>query len=240
MEFSRLALSKSRTYKDVLLVKEQVSLHLKDAELHRAAEAIRPFFTSLDSRPVCPGNRQRVLTAYRDVLTQTIDYGIHCIADLTIYIEKEDAAFRAFLSRLPDFDGVDLSDITHDTERCCSQVFLAAERNDITYQDAMVYLAMRTNRRLIQNVQTCIDNIRDKKVRTPAQAQAYIWMLLQPYSSMDGFCISLLSSEERRHLDTLAMQTSDAFEVLGKILQSGNNRLDELPGMLLEAFIHTL
>ncbi len=240
MEFSRLALSKSRTYKDVLLVKEQVSLHLKDAELHCAAEAIRPFFTSLDSRPVCPGNRQRVLATYRDVLTQTIDYGIHCIADLTIYIEKEDAAFRAFLSRLPDFDGVDLSDITHNTERCCSQVFLAAERNDITYQDAMVYLAMRTNRRLIQNVQTCIDNIRDKKVRTPAQAQAYIWMLLQPYSSMDGFCISLLSSEERRHLDTLAMQTSDAFEVLGKILQSGNNRLDELPGMLLEAFIHTL
>ena len=59
-------------------------------------------------------------------------------------------------------------------------------------------------------------------------------------SSMDGFCMALLSSEERRHLDTLAMQTSDAFEVLGKILQSGNNRLDELPGMLLEAFIHTL
>lgn len=240
MEFSRLALSKPRTYKDVLLVKEQVSPHLKDAELHRAAEAIRQFFVSLDSRPVCPGNRQRILAAYRDVLTQTIDYGIHCIADLTIYIEKEDAVFRAFLSRLPDFDGVDLSDITHDTERCCSQVFLAAERNDITYQDAMVYLAMRTNRRLIQNVQTCIDDIRDKKVRTPAQAQAYIWMLLQPYSSMDGFCMALLSSEERRHLDTLAMQTSDAFEVLGKILQSGNNRLDELPGMLLEAFIHTL
>lgn len=240
MEFSRLALSKPCTYKDVLLVKEQVSPHLKDAELHRAAEAIRPFFVSLDSRPVCPGNRQRILAAYRDVLTQTIDYGIHCIADLTIYIEKEDAVFRAFLSRLPDFDGVDLSDITHDTERCCSQVFLAAERNDITYQDAMVYLAMRTNRRLIQNVQTCINDIRDKKVRTPAQAQAYIWMLLQPYSSMDGFCMALLSSEERQHLDTLAMQTSDAFEVLAKILQSGNNRLDELPGMLLEAFIHTL
>ena len=240
MEFSRLALSNPCTYKDVLLVKEQVSPHLKDAELHHAAEAIRPFFTSLDSHPAYPGNRQRILAAYRDVLTQTIDYGIHCIADLTIYIEKEDAVFRAFLSRLSDFDGVDLSDITHDTERCCPQVFLAAERNDITYQDAMVYLAMRTNRRLIQNIQTCIDNIREKKVRTPAQAQAYIWMLLQPYSSMDGFCMALLSSEERRHLDTLAMQTSDAFEVLGKILQSGNNRLDELPGMLLEAFIHTL
>ena len=129
MEFSRLALSNPCTYKDVLLVKEQVSPHLKDAELHHAAEAIRPFFTSLDSHPAYPGNRQRILAAYRDVLTQTIDYGIHCIADLTIYIEKEDAVFRAFLSRLSDFDGVDLSDITHDTERCCSQVFLAAERS---------------------------------------------------------------------------------------------------------------
>lgn len=105
------------------------------------------------------------------------------MADLTTFIEKEDAVYRAFLSRLPDFDGENLSDITHDTERCCAQVFLAAERNDITYRNAMIYLAMRTNRRLIQNVRTCIDDICNKKVKTPAQAQAYIWMLLQPYSS---------------------------------------------------------
>ena len=79
------------------------------------------------------------------------------MADLTTFIEKEDAVYRAFLSRLPDFDGENLSDITHDTERCCAQIFLAAERNDITYRNAMIYLAMRTNRRLIQNIRTCIE-----------------------------------------------------------------------------------
>ncbi len=240
MEFSRLALSRPRTYKDVLWVREQTSPSLEDKELHQAAEAIRPFFTSLDNRPACRGNRQQILSAYRAVLSETADYGIHCLADLTTFIQKEDAVYRAFLSCLPDFDGVNLSDITHGTERCCAEIFHAAERNDITYRDAMIYLAMRTNRRLIQNVQTCIGNIHDKKVRTPTQAQACIWMILQPYSSLDGFCMALLSPEERKQLDTLAIQTPDAFRELGKILHPGDNRLDELPGMLIEAFIYTL
>ena len=73
-----------------------------------------------------------------------------------------------------------------------------------------------------------------------AQAQAYIWMLLQPYSSLDGFCLALLSAEEREQLDMLASQTPDAFRELGRMLHPGDNRLDELPGMLMEAFIHTL
>lgn len=240
MEFSRLALSHPRTYKDILWVREQISHSMEDKELHRAAESVRPFFASLDNRPVCQGNRQHILSTYRAVLSETVDCGIHGMADLTAFIQKEDAVFRAFLACLPDFDSVDLSDITRDTERCCAQVFHAAEQNDITYRDAMLYLTMRTNRRLIQNVRTCIDNIRDKKVRTPAQAQAYIWMLLQPYSTLDGFCMTLLSSEDRKQLDTLAMQTPDAFRELSEILHPGDNRLDELPGMLMEAFIYTL
>lgn len=165
MEFSRMVLSQTRTYKEILWVKEQISPHLEDKELHRAAETIRPFFASLDNQPVSLRNRQHILATYRTTLAETIDYGIHCMADLTTFIEKEDAVYRAFLSRLPDFDGENLSDITHDTERCCAQVFLAAERNDITYRNAMIYLAMRTNRRLIQNVRTCIDDICNKKSR---------------------------------------------------------------------------
>ena len=54
------------------------------------------------------------------------------------------------------------------------RIFLAAERNDITYRNAMIYLAMRTNRRLIQNIRTCIDDICNKKVKPPAQALSLI------------------------------------------------------------------
>ena len=87
---------------------------------------------------------------------------------------------------------------------------------------------------------TCIDDIRNRRVKTPQQACAYIWMLLQPYASMDGLCLALLSPQERERLDEIAAQTSAAFEALGSILQSTGDRQDELPGMLMEAFIHTL
>jgi len=96
---------------------EQIHDSIRMEELHRAAETIRPFFASLDNRPVSQRNRQHILATYRTTLAETIDYGIHCMADLTTFIEKEDAVYRAFLSRLPDFDGENLSDITHDTER---------------------------------------------------------------------------------------------------------------------------
>lgn len=240
IEFSRLALSKSRTYQEVLTLKEQLSSYTEDKELHHAAEECRPFFISLDNRPACRGNKQQILSMYRALLAETIRIGIHNHEDLTTFIEKEDAVFRAFLTHLHNLDGENTADITRDTERCCSQVFLAAERKEITYQEAMIYLAMRTNRRLLQNVQTCIDDIRHKQVKTPAQAHAYIWMLLQPYASLDGFCMALLSPDDKKRLNRIAAQTPAAFEALSKILQSKDSRLDELPGMLIEIFIHTL
>lgn len=239
-EFSRVALSKPRTYQEVLILKEQLSPYTEDKELHRAAEECRPFFTSLDSRSACRGDKEQILSVYRALLAETIRSGIHDHDDLTTFIEKEDAVFRAFLAHLHGLDGENTTDITRATEQCCSQIFLAAERKEITYQEAMLFLAMRTNRRLIQNVQTCIDDIRHEKVKTPAQAYAYIWMLLQPYASLDGFCMALLSPDDRKHLDRIATQTPAAFEALGKILQSESGRLDELPGMLIEIFIHTL
>lgn len=240
IEFSRLTLSKPRTYQELLALKEQFSPYDEDEELQRVAEDFRPFFASLDSRPASRGGKQQILSKYRAFLSETIRNGIHDHDDLTTYIGKEDALFRAFLTHLHELDGENTADITRDTERCCSQLFLAAERKEITYREAMLFLAMRTNRRQLQNMRTCLDDVRDRKVKTPAQAQAYIWMLVQPYTSLDGFCMTLLSDEERRQLDRMAAQTPAAFKTLSRILQSENARLDELPGMLMEIFIHTL
>ena len=77
-------------------------------------------------------------------------------------------------------------------------------------------------------------------VTTPEQAHAYIWMILQPYASLDGFCIALLSDREKETLYKLAGRTPEAFRALKKMMHAGNDRLDELPGMLMEIFIATL
>lgn len=240
MELSRLARSRPRTYKEVLALKECFSPYAEDGELHRSAQEIRPFFASLDSRMAYRGGKEQLLSAYRTLLSETQRKGIHGHGDLTRFIEKEDALFRAFLARLNDYNDMDLSDITRDTEKCCAEVFRAAERQEITYKEAMIYMAMRTNRRVIQNVRACLDGVQRGEVATSRQAHAFIWMILQPYASLDGFCLTLLSPRDKEALDRIATETPGAFSTLRKILPSENDRLEELPGMLIEIHIATL
>ena len=239
-EFSRLALSRPRTYKEVLALKVQLSAYAGDGELYRSAEKIRPFFTSLDNRPAFRDDKGQILSAYRTFLSTTLANGIHGRRDLTEFIEKEDAMFRTFMVRLHSFSGISMADITRDTEKCYAQVFLAAERQEITYKKVMIYTAMRTNRRLIQSVQACLDDVHRGKITTPKQAHAYIWMILQPYASLDGFCIALLSDREKESLYRLAGQIPGVFSVLKEVMNTENGRLEELPGMLLEIFIASL
>ena len=97
-EFSRLALSKTRTYQELLALKGEFSPYNNDEELHHAAGEIRPFFNSLDNLPLHKGNKEEILAAYRMLLTRTIRNGIHSRNELITYITKEDAIFRAFLS----------------------------------------------------------------------------------------------------------------------------------------------
>ena len=120
-ELSRLALSKPRTYKEVLSLKERFSPYAGDVELHRSAEEIRPFFAALDKRPAYRGNKEQTLSAYRKLLAGTLNDGIHDSRDLKRFIEKEDAVFRAFLSGLHDSGSANMADITRDTEKCCSE-----------------------------------------------------------------------------------------------------------------------
>ncbi len=120
MEFSRLALSRPRTYKEVLALKEHFSPYAEDGELHRSAQEIQPFFASLDSRMAYRGGKEQLLSAYRTLLSETQRKGIHGHSDLTRFIGKEDALFRAFLARLNDYDDMDLSAIRKNAAPRCS------------------------------------------------------------------------------------------------------------------------
>mgnify|MGYP006865974698 CR=1 FL=1 len=67
-----------------------------------------------------------------------------------------------------------------------------------------------------------------------------IMSIAQPSFFSVNNLLTLLSGEEKKQLDRMAAQTPAAFSTLSRILQSENTRLDELPGMLMEIFIHTL
>lgn len=131
-----------------------------------------------------------------------------------------------------------MSDLTRDTERCCSLVFLAAEKKEISGCDAMIYMAMRTNRRIIQNAVACLNVIREGKVKSKPQAFGYTCMILQPYISMERICMSMLTVNEKDGLRELAEQTPEALTRLG--VQSSNDGLATLPAKLMGIYIQTL
>lgn len=238
-EFCRIVLAKPRTYKDVLQLKEVASPYMEDKDLLQAKADAQPFFASLDSTSIYSMAFPKLLERYRKFLAQTQVKGIHNKSDLLNFIREEDVFFRSFLSHLNETDKQNMQDIIQDTKRCCLQVFRSADRKELSYRDALVYMTMRTNRRLVLNASQCINDVKNGKVKTQSSAQAYIWMLVQPYTSIDGLGIAVLSDMDRKRIDKIADETPMAIERLGRTLQMEKERTKELPALFMKIIVTT-
>lgn len=240
IEFTRLALEKSRTFADVLLIKEKTSQYRQDTELAQAVTDAESFFRSLDSVAPCHGNAKQTVSAYQSFLANTLKSGIDSKDKMLAFIQEEDRLFRSFLSHLPELADADLSVITRDTEKCCLLIFQSAENGRLSYRDALVYTARRTNRRIILNALACRDDINQGNVKTEAQARAYVWMLLQPYVALDGFSVAILSDMERTTLHAVADRTPQMIAKLNKTAGTDNDQWQVLPGVLIKIMLTSI
>lgn len=240
IEFTRLALEKSRTFADVLLIKEKTSQYRQDTELAQAVTDAESFFRSLDSVAPCHGNAKQTVSAYQSFLANTLKSGIDSKDKMLAFIQEEDRLFRSFLSHLPELADADLSAITRDTEKCCLSIFQSAENGRLSYLDALVYTARRTNRRIILNALACRDDINQGNVKTEAQARAYVWMLLQPYVALDGFSMAVLSDMERTTLHAVADRTPQMIAKLNKTAGTDNDQWRVLPGVLIKIMLTSI
>lgn len=240
IEFSRLALSAPRTFRDVLLIKEQTSGYRNDKKLMRAVAETRPFFNSLDSVPTYKGNGKAVIERYRSFLARTLDSGINSKDDMLTFIKEEDRLFRSFLARLPELACAGLSAVTQDTEKCCMAIFHSAGNGSIPYMDAIVYTAGRTARRITLNALVCRDDIVQGRIRSEEQARAYAWMLLQPCIALDGLCMAVMSDAERETLYEIAGQTPSLIAGLDRIAGMEDDRWNTLPELAIRIMIESI
>ena len=240
IEFTRLALEKPRTFADVLLIREQTSQYRQDTELMQSAAEAEPFFKPLDSVPTYKGSANAVVEKYRMFLSKTLKSGISGKSEMLAFIKEEDRLFRSFLSHLPELADADLSAITRETEKCCLSIFQSAENGRLSYRDALVYTARRTNRRIILNALACRNDINQGNVKTEAQARAYVWMLLQPYVALDGFSVAVLSDMERTTLHAVADRTPQMIAKLNKTAGTDNDQWRVLPGVLIKIMLTSI
>lgn len=236
-EYYRLVSSKQYTYRDVVSLKQCLSVYSTDAIIKKVMAEATPFFHSLDGQPIYKGNKETTMTTYREFLAKTLDKGIHNQQQLLAYIMAEDRFFRSFLSHLYEMSDISVSDITRKTETICSQIFQSVEKNELSPKDVMVYMAIRTNRRLILNAQTCINDIYSQKIKHNEQFSAYLWMIIQPFCAIDDFGFSVLTEKQKNILDQITINAPEAIARIDNALHTCE--YSDLPRFLIELYIAT-
>ena len=133
-----------------------------------------------------------------------------------------------------------LADITKDTETICRDIFIAARNGNIPAKDVVVYMSMRTVRRLLQNSVECVNNINSLEMKTKAQGNAYIWMIIQPFISIDQFSLATMTPQERSKFEYIIsnLPKSKRFAQIFDIKQRELNYL--LPQQLLKIYVLSL
>lgn len=239
-EMLRLSETWKYGYGDVLTIKDKTCSYKEDKELLDAVHGAEPFFNSLDSMSISVCDKNSILKRYRYFLNETRQNGINNKSELLNYIRQEDFLFRSFLAHLYEMDNEPLSDITRDTEHICRNIFLAARDGKMSSRDVVVYMSMRTVRRLLQNSAECVENINRLEMKNKAQGNAYLWMIIQPFISIDQFSLATMTQQERRKFDYIISQLpkskrfADTFDINLKAL----NYL--LPQQLLKIYVLSL
>lgn len=241
IELCRLAQSKARSYHGLFYLKEQTSSFNDDTELKEAVKSVEPFFASLDTVPLCiEDGKEVVMKRYRTFLKSSLAKGIHDENSLRSFLKDEYKHFMAFLQFLPDFADCGMTDIMRDTEDCCASILKAAGSGGLSHKDAVVYLTMRTNKRLIANAKMALADIHNSKVKNEECARAYVWMLIQPFMAMDDFSFAVLSDSEKGTMYGIADALPKAFRKLDKHLGDGKERLPEMPSLLMKIHLTRL
>ena len=229
-----------QTQQEYLDAHNHASSFRDDKDLQSAVGAAGPFFVSLDSVPLLNADKNALLTQYKLFLIEQKNMTFLSKEDMIDFIRREDLFFRSFLSKLYDMEGEPLSEITKNTEAICKNIFIAAREGRISARDVMVYMSMRTVRRLLQNSVVCVTDINQRDMISQSQGNAYLWMIIQPFISIDQFAIATLTPQEKSDFNYIIsrLPKSPRFAKVFDIEQSSLNYL--LPQQLLKIYILSL
>ena len=237
-EMFRLAVGQDRTLKDVLRVKKSTSQYNNEEDIKTTFNSAKAFYASLDSLEVFKADKGQTLVLYRKFFSGINDIEFKKLNDLKSVIRTEDRLFRTFLTHINEYSDISLADITKGTEQLCKSVYGYATDGELDAKDVMVYMSMRTNRRLVQNTQSCIESIKRRDKLTDKQQEAYYWMLIQPYIAIDSFGMAMLTPEQERTLLSYAdeIQRMEQTHKLGK----NHRKLSEMSNLILKLYISGL
>lgn len=227
-----------RTFEDILLVREALSEPTLDSLFNNASADARKFFDSLDMAQIPELTKEEAVSSYITLLKGHLKKGIKSKSDMLRFIRAEDIAFRVFLVHLHELGNTSLKNITNSTESVCELIFKSANDGQMRPETPIIYMLMRTNRRIIQNAMTCLADIKEGRVTGDSeQAVVYLWMMMKPFFPTEELPLSLLSKKEKEDLHTLAVEMSSVSAKLNKGMGWSPLPIEEMPNEIIKEYV---
>lgn len=239
-ELVSLAGSRKRSFRDYLDFALAVNKPGLDSLSRQFMMSAHRFYASMDSVPVFGLDNVSTIHRYEVILDDASRRGFRDKRDLFTFLRNEDRAFRSFLGHLPTLGDIPLAKVRDGSSSLMKEIIglCRGDNPSFTTPEVVILLTMRNNRRLLQNALQCVHDINDRKVKGGDQSAAYLWMLLQPWISFDGFALSLMSDAQKGTLRILAAETPKCIVKLGKPQFPIDT--DELPSLLIKTTITNL
>ncbi len=239
-KLASLAGSRKRSFRDYLDFALAVNRPEPDSLSRQFMISAHRFYASMDSVPVFGLNNVSTIHRYEDILDDAARRGFRDKRALFTFLRNEDRAFRSFLCHLPTLGDIPLAKVRDGSSALMKEIIglCRGDTPPFSTSEIVILLTMRNNRRLLQNALQCVNDINNRKVKGGDQASAYLWMLLQPWISFDGFALSLMSDAQTGILRTLASETPKCIVRLGKPQFTIDT--DELPTLLIKTTITNL
>ena len=227
-----------RTFEDVLIIREALGEQPLDTLLKNTCADARKFFESLDMAEIPQNTKEEAVSSYTLLLKNHLKKGIKSKSDMQRFIRAEDLAFRSFLVHLHELGNTSLKNITNATESVCELIFKSAKDGQMSAETPLVYMFMRTNRRIIQNAMTCLADIKAGRVTgDDEQAVVYLWMMMKPFVPMDELSLTLMSSKQKEDMRALAHELPSVSAKLNKGMGWSPLPIEEMPNEIIKEYV---
>lgn len=226
-KLEELAISKDRTLEDVMYLKLNTAAERNKISNSKTYQEAVDFYESLDDISIYT-SLAKTLQEYDLLLKNT---GILKKENqLLEFIKTEDRCYRSLMANLSQVTQAQLEKLTNRTARIISVLYAnVGKKNNDANDKAMLYLTMRFNRRIVQNMVACREDIANEKKLNNTQRANYRWMLIQSYMGLDSYSIATLTEKQRKTMLNITKELPVLLTKLdgGKLTKETKNILSQ-------------
>ena len=195
------------------------------------------YFNGMDSNPVQPKKAKQVLSGYKNMLGGWSQNGFRTREDIMSFLKEEDYYYRLFLCNLYEYSSHDMMPFIHSPENLLARMAADVRKYSLDWNEISIYMAVRTNRRLIQNATACLSSLDQGILQTKRQAMLTVSMLLNPYADFNWLALAMRTSGQYGQLLEMSGKIPEAIHTMEcKQLVSVLN-IDSLSNKLIKEYI---